>query len=39
MSLLLIIVAKKKPRALLENDAHVYFFMELPFWCFNLPWH
>ena len=28
--LLLIIVAKKKPRVLLENDVHVHFFMESP---------
>ena len=30
MLLLLIIVAKKKPRTLLENDAHVQIFRELP---------
>ena len=28
MLLLLIIVAKKKPRALLENDVHLHFFTE-----------
>ena len=28
--LLLIVVAKKKPRALSENDVHVHFFMESP---------
>ena len=31
MLLLLIIVAKKKPWTLLENDVHVHSFMELPF--------
>ena len=30
MLLLLITVAKKKPRAILENDVHVQFFTESP---------
>ena len=30
LQLRLIIAAKMKPNALLENDAHVHFFMELP---------